>query len=177
LWISGSPGAGKSAVASTLVSRLAKSRRLGSFFFFKRGDAVLGDPATLWRTVTFDLAQYDPGVKDSVLEFLRRPNLRDTDIGLHFECMIKEPLERNLDKLSSPPVIVVDALDECGLDESQYMQRRILLDTLTRWSHLPRSFKLVVTSRNERLPSSFHDQTVCRRIDLETGESVNAETR
>ena len=30
LWISGSPGAGKSAIASSLISKLAKQRRLGA---------------------------------------------------------------------------------------------------------------------------------------------------
>ena len=177
MWISGSPGAGKSAIASTLVSNLSRQRRLGSFYFFKRGDAVLSDPATLWRTVASDLAQYDPGVKDGVLEFLSRPGFRDADIVLHFECMIKDTLTKNYDNLSStPPIFVIDALDECGSDDSQSAQRRILLDTLARWPLLPRSFKLVVTSRNERLPSLFYDQRVCRRIVLETGDSVNLET-
>ena len=49
LWISGSPGAGKSAVASSLVTELTKRRRLASHFFCKRDHASLGDPAVLWR--------------------------------------------------------------------------------------------------------------------------------
>jgi DNA replication protein DnaC len=34
LWISGSPGAGKSALASSLVSDLTKRRRMGARFFW-----------------------------------------------------------------------------------------------------------------------------------------------
>src|ERR1700675_4948973 len=49
LWISGSPRAGKSAIASSLVSELAEERRLASCFFCKRSDASLGNPSSLWR--------------------------------------------------------------------------------------------------------------------------------
>jgi hypothetical protein len=177
LWISGSPGAGKSAVASTLVSNFTKQRRLGSFFFFKRGDASLGDPTALWRTVAFDLAKFHPNVKDGLLEFLSRPGFRHTDVLLHFECMIEEILVKNETQLSTaPPIVVIDALDECGSDDSQSGQRQILLETICRWSRLPRLFRLVVTSRDERLPSSLADPNVCHKIVLETGDSVNPET-
>ena len=177
LWISGSPGAGKSAIASSLISKLAKQRRLGASFFFKRGHASLGDPTALWRTIAFHLARFDSDVKLSLIEFLTTADSRDADIELHFECMIEEPLMMNHDKLAAtPPVIVLDALDQCGSDISQSAHRRILLDTLTHWSRLPPSFKLVVTSRDERVPRSFHDVSVCRRIILETGDSVSPET-
>jgi ATPase family associated with various cellular activities (AAA) len=176
--ISGSPGAGKSAIASSLVSNLTKRRRLGSSFFFKRGDAILSDPTALWRTVAFDFAQFHPNLKGGVIEFLSRPNFRQSDIMLHFECMIEELLVKNESQLSSaPPVVVIDALDECGPDGSQSSQRRILLDTFTRWSRLPLPFKLIITSREQHLPHSFYDQQVCHRITLETGESVSRETR
>ena len=43
-WLSGSPGAGKSAIASTMVSHLAGMGILGSAFFCKRSDATLSNP-------------------------------------------------------------------------------------------------------------------------------------
>jgi hypothetical protein len=178
LWISGSPGAGKSAIASSLVSSLTQRGRLGSSFFFKRGDAVLSDPAALWRTVASDLAQFHPNLKNGAIEFLNRPNFRQSDIMLHFECMIAELLVKNELLLSpAPPVVVIDALDECGSDDSQSPQRRILLDTFSHWSRLPRSFKLIITSRDQHLPGWFYDQQVCHRITLETGDAVSFETR
>ena len=178
LWISGSPGAGKSAVASSLVSDFRRRQRLGSFFFFKRGDANLGDPTALWRTVAFDFARFNSDVKGSLVAFLKGPDIRDADIKLHFECMIEEPLRKNLDSLSAaPPVVVLDALDECGSGESQSAERRDdLLVTITSWSRLPPSFKLIVTSRDERVPRSFYDDRACRHIILETGDSVGPET-
>jgi hypothetical protein len=87
MWINGSPGVGKSAIASSLVSILAEKRRLGSFFFFKRGDANLGDPSALWRTVAYDLCQFHPFVKTIVVELLNRPGFRDTDNFFSFRVL------------------------------------------------------------------------------------------
>jgi hypothetical protein len=86
LWISGSPGSGKSAVASSLVSELIKRRQLASHFFCKRDHDRLGDPAVLWRTVAYDLARFNPDVKASLLELLTKADFRDADILLHFHC-------------------------------------------------------------------------------------------
>jgi hypothetical protein len=181
LWISGSPGSGKSAVASSLVSELIKRQRLASHFFCKRDHACLGDPAVLWRTVASDLARFHPGVKYILLEFLKKTNFRDTDISLHFDCLIVEPLAKNRDRLSAhSPVIVLDALDECGSDESQSAQRRILLKTIALWSfRLPLTCKLVVTSRDEPIQAPIHDMhdnrlyPPYRHIILETGDLVS----
>src|ERR1700730_6687521 len=115
LLITGNPGAGKSAIASSLVAKLTLQQRLGSFFFFKRGDSNLGNPAALWRTVAHDLARFHPSIKSSLIDFLNLPGFRDTDILLHFKAMIEDILTRNCSPLSSrPPVIIIDALDECG---------------------------------------------------------------
>jgi hypothetical protein len=60
LLLTRSPGGGKSTIASTLVSNLQDTGLLGSSFFCKRDDATLGDPATCWRTIAYDLARCDP---------------------------------------------------------------------------------------------------------------------
>jgi len=124
LWISGRPGSGKSAIASSLVSELTKLRRLASHFFCKRDYLRLGDPAVLWRTVASDLAGFNPAVKASLLELLKKADFKDTDILLHFHCFIAAPLTKNSNHSSAPPpVVVLDGLDECGSDESQFAQR------------------------------------------------------
>ena len=166
---------GKSAVASSLVSELTKRRRLASHFFCKRDHARLGNPAVLWRTVASDLARFHPGVKSILLEFLKRPNFRDTDISLHFDCLIVEPLLKNRDRSSTPsPVIVLDALDECGYDESQSAQRRILLRTIDLWSsRLPPTCKLIITSRDEPMKAPIHNKPLYRHIILETGDRAS----
>src|ERR1700687_5440096 len=68
------------------------------------------------------------------------------------------------------PVIVLDALDECGSDGSQSAQRRIFMDSLTKWSRLHPCFKLLVTSRDHGITPEF--RAVCHHVALETGDLV-----
>lgn len=50
-WLSGSPGAGKSAVASDIIHRLRENKQqLAAFFVFKHGNTELTDPSTVWTT-------------------------------------------------------------------------------------------------------------------------------
>jgi hypothetical protein len=94
LWLSGGPGAGKSTIASTLVSQLAEMGRLGSSLFFKRGDIALSDPAVVWRTVAFDLAQVDHIFAGRLMANLkeRKVDLLRADIESHFKYLIEDPL-------------------------------------------------------------------------------------
>jgi hypothetical protein len=137
LWMSGSPGAGKSTIASSLVSRLTEKGVLGSSFFFNRGDLTLGDPAAVWRTVACDLARFDTDFAANLLEVLNGKTVDPgrPDIALHFKSLIQEPLMKCYkdSPLSDVPVVIIDALDEC---DHQTAQRKQFLDTLTRWSHL-----------------------------------------
>ena len=207
LWLSGSPGAGKSAIASTLVSNLQAAGRLGSSFFCKRDDIALSNPDTGWRTIAFDLAQYDPDIRKRIVENIkgRKVDPGRADIELHFKYLIEDPLRQvwksrvkaltglatDMDAdedlhardgrtnaietllINGLPVVVLDGLDEYGSDISQFAQRQTFINTITKWSRLPGSFKLVVTSRDDRIPNSF--RAICHRINLETGDVVGAE--
>lgn len=201
LWLSGSPGAGKSAIASTLVSLLEGRSRLGSSFFCKRGDANLSDPSAFWRTVAFDLAQSDSFIAKRLVENLeaRRVDPGRPDIQSHFEHLIEDPLaesrRRRMEALNAldndidvdnkdskttrekltlrPPVVVLDALDECGSDTSQSAQRQTLMNTITKWADLHPSFRLIITSRDERITRAFRN--VCYHIVLESSNLVRPE--
>ncbi|KIM73866.1 hypothetical protein PILCRDRAFT_801778 [Piloderma croceum F 1598] len=178
LWIVGSPGSGKSTIASSLVSQLTKRGRMGSNFAFKRGNITLSDPAAVWRTIAHDLARYDDSFA-SILAAVLKSGTVDPgrpDIASHFESLIMEPLTKRHNQ-SSPhdiPVIVLDGSDECGSDPSQTGQRNALLDTFVHWSHLPRKFKLIVTGRDERVHLSF--RSCCKQIELPTGAEVDMDT-
>jgi hypothetical protein len=171
LWINGSPGSGKSAIASSLVTMLSSRGLLGSSFAFKRGDAALGDPTALWRTVAYDLARHNDTFARKVVEVLER-RLVDPgrpDIASHFKYLIKEPLNSSFTRTT--PIIVIDALDECGSEPSQAGQRRMLIGTITQWPSLPGQYKLIITGRNDRVPDTF--RAICREVTLPTGVEVD----
>jgi Mrp family chromosome partitioning ATPase len=125
------------------------------------------------------------------------------DIGMHFESLTKDPLawvsriyteaqgrdvveihEWNLNGLTGVnpgqsivmpyPVVILDALDECGSDSSQSPQRRSFLDTLMKWFDFHPMFKLVITSRDQDIPPAF--RRACHCIILETGDLVSAQS-
>jgi hypothetical protein len=177
LWLQGCPGVGKSALASTLISRLTERRRLGSSFFFKRGDIMLSDPAAVWRTIAYDLAQHSTTFADNLVEILKGRTIlhKRPDVALHFKFLIEIPLTKSYDQSDSSrdvPVIVIDALDECNSEGPRGAQKRHFLHTLTQWSHLSHRFKLIITGRDERIiPESFRD--ICMRMALPTGGSVS----
>jgi len=194
LLLTGSPGAGKSTIASTLVSNLQEARRYGSSFFCKRDDVSLSDPAACWRTIAFDLAKCDSIIIKKVVENIRDRKVDPgrADIELHFKYLIEDPLREvwrsrtaalgenggsdQSDELSITglPVVVLDALDECGSDGPQSAQRQSFINTLIQWSRLPKSFKLVVTSRDHQLPDSFI--AVCHQLVLDTGDIASPES-
>lgn len=204
LLLIGSPGAGKSTIAWTLASQLRAEGLLGCDFFCKRDDVTLSDPTTIWRTVAFNLAKRDTHFADRVIEILKAEKVDPTgvDIGLHFNTLIKDPAawasvkhtqaqgwdvvgqEANLGAMGVItseqstgirfPVVILDALDECGSDSSQSTQRRLFMDTLMKWLHLHPMFKLVITTRDQDIPPVFRN--ACHHIILETGDLVSAQS-
>lgn len=171
----GCPGSGKSTIASSLVSKLTERRRLGSSFAFKRGDVTLSDPTTVWRTVAYDLARYDTTFAEHLVDVLKKGSvdLGRPDIALHFKYLIQQPLVNSYNR-SPPhaiPIIVIDALDECGSDSSQVGQRRMLLDTIRQWSSFPAKYKLIITGRDDRVPDSL--RAICKQVSLRTGAEVS----
>jgi len=165
-WLSGSPGSGKTTIASTVV---ADFDCLSGKFFFCRDDAELRDPDNLWRRIALDLA-LDNDLKKSIAQALetQKANIRGLDISMQFEHLISKPLQKVFGTSVKPLLIVVDALDECDSYET-------LLPSLESWSHLPKSLKLLITSRqyhtiqNRLRPISVHH-------NLNTGHGISTQT-
>jgi hypothetical protein len=176
LWISGFPGVGKSAIARKLATRLKSSGRFGSSFFFQRELAAVQTPVNLWRTFAFDLSREYPSARSSIVTKLKdgEIDLENTDAGELFRSLVEEPLKHSADIPSGRlPVIVIDALDECGgLDGSRSKDRTILLQGMKAWRRLASRFKLVVTSRPED-DISRALSAVSYRIELGSGVNVS----
>ena len=170
MWISGSPGAGKSAIASSVVSDLCE--KVSSVdFFFKSGDAYWGNPASLWAAIAVQLANIDTSFRQSIVPAMRdgKASASKTDVNLHFRHLFEVPLQQDPAESSiQPMVVIVDALDEAGPPA----QRGMLLSTLSKWAYFPPTFKLLVTSRREDdIEFSFQNISHCH-FHLYTGDQV-----
>lgn len=153
LWIFGYPGVGKSAIAGTVASHLRERRRLGSAFFFRKDIPAIMTSRLLWQTVSIDLSRRYPAFRNALAAKLTL----DVDLPLtsnnieFFKQLVCEPLVACRGILEErAPVILVDALDECGGFEGHSSDPiKGLFGTLRYWATLPREFKIIVTSRDE----------------------------
>ncbi|KAJ3575778.1 hypothetical protein NP233_g867 [Leucocoprinus birnbaumii] len=157
IWIKGFPGVGKSAVASTIISRLQERGQLLSCFVFDRARPTVTTTRALWRQVAWDFARLFPPTRKALLRCID-----DEPVGINipgiisfFMALIEQPLSHLSDSMFGPHspafVIVIDAVDECGgLDGSRSKDRKDLLATLEQWhSKLPQNIKIILTSREE----------------------------
>jgi len=181
IWIKGSPGVGKSALAASIAIRLKDKGRDVIWFRFDRTQSTTITTDALWRVVAREFARLYP----SICQHLTQGNteLISSDIDRLFDILIKEPLS-TLNGISHGelPVIVIDALDECGglrHDPPGRKDYTALLRTLRRWvevDHLKR-FKLVITSRPEiRITQTFPD-SISTHINIPSGSDVRPEDR
>jgi hypothetical protein len=179
LWLKGHPGVGKSAVAASIVQRLQDSKRLGSSFAFQREKADLANPTSLWRMVAFDLSRRYPTVKRTLVDKLSMGDILPATLNTKglFLNLIYEPLTESKDIPSGRyPVIVVDALDECGgLEGAHAEDRKGLMMTVELWSKLPTIYKLVVTSRSEMDIERTFRVVRHSTIELSAGHAVTVQ--
>ena len=166
-WLSGSPGSGKTTIASTVV---ANSKSFSGQFFFCRDEAELQDAGNLWRRIALDLALGSNDLRKSIALALKtqKANIRGLDISMQFEHLIKKPLLQVFETSVEPHLIVVDALDECDSYET-------LLPSLVSWSHLPKCLKLLITSRQyHMIQNSLGSVSV--HHNLNTGHEISTQT-
>jgi hypothetical protein len=178
LWLNGHPGVGKSAIASSLVEKWRSSGRLGSSFFFRRERANVMTPNALWRTVAYDLGRRYPTIRKHLVTALNADEtlLSTSNDDALFHQLIHETLTASeKTDWESPPIIVVDALDECGgIDGWNSDHREALMRALKSWSTLPVRFKLVVSSRAERDIEQLFATTAHHPVEISAGQKVDS---
>ena len=166
-WLTGSPGSGKTTIASTVVSDFYC---LSGQFFFCCDEAELRDPDNLWRHIAMDLSLGSHNLRKSIAQELdnQKANIRGLDISTQFEHLISKPLQEVFKTSVKPLLVVVDALDECDSYEK-------LLPSLVSWSHLSKSLKLLITSRHyHKIQSTL--KSVSIHHNLNTGHGVSTQT-
>jgi len=184
IWIRGSPGVGKSALAASIAHRLVDQKRHVITFRFDRTESTITTTA-LWRTVACDLARMFPSVRQHIAQ--GNQGHSSSDIDRVFKFLIEEPLSALVDAIPREelPVIVIDALDECGglrHDTPGKKDFQSLLHTLKRWIQVDRlkKVKLVITSRPEdriAFPDSITIHDIPSGHGVKPGGSVSNDIR
>ena len=184
IWIRGSPGVGKSALAASIANQLVDQKRHVIPFRFDRTDSTITTSA-LWRTVACDLARMFPSLRQHLAQGIQGRN--SSDIDRLFKLLIEEPLFVLVDAIpwEELPVIVIDALDECGglkHDTSGKEDFRDLLHTLKHLIQVNqlKKLKLVITSRPEdriTFPNSISIHDIPSGHGVKPGDSVSNDIR
>ena len=144
LFLVGAAGTGKSTIATTVAMKYQEIGQLGCYMFFLRGKS---HPANVLQTIAYSLAMYRQNIAESLLEKLRDSgDIVSSDLKAKFKILLRDSLSAITTNVSSPVLIVLDALDECGTPET----RRSLIDVLYRGlPTLPSNYRFLVTTRPE----------------------------
>ncbi|KIJ42176.1 hypothetical protein M422DRAFT_171603 [Sphaerobolus stellatus SS14] len=153
----GPAGAGKSAIAHSIARIFDDLGRLGSSFFFIRGDQDRHLKLYL-PTLARDLADRDLHIKESLGKVLNENSRGQTDdLGDQFKHLIAQTVKEC--SIIGPILLVIDALDECG----ERKPRKDFLKLLTNpetMKKLPSNFRIFITSRPDQdiqeLSSEMH---------------------
>jgi hypothetical protein len=150
-WLSGLGGTGKTAVARTICDELMKIGALGAAFFVSRSSAERRDPQNIIRSITHQLAHFQPHLRVPICDALRRNRMVvSQSMSLQVPELLEGPLQLTNGGPVGPIIIVIDALDECNKDESGQEGGNLLPLLFTALRGSSRPVKLLVTSRLER---------------------------
>ena len=156
-WLHGIAGSGKSAIANTIARNFDDQRLLAGCFFCKRDDPDLRNTDKVIPSLAFHLSVWHQPYSAKLLAILQgeeKNKLASKTVQEQFELLIKGPaLELSRDEQIQSPrplIIVIDALDECGVN---MRQRFHLAQVLVQVAQMVPWLKLFVTSRP--LPEFF----------------------
>ncbi|KAJ6528863.1 hypothetical protein B0H19DRAFT_897730, partial [Mycena capillaripes] len=167
LWLHGTAGIGKSAIAQAFAGSCNRDGRLGASFFFKRGHPKRGTWHGLIPTVVYQLANAVPSFSDAVKHAVEGDRLVfGRSLEIQFQRLLVQPLKRS-SSASFIPVIVLDGLDECDGNKVQQQILTLFIDAILS-RYLP--VQLLIASRPEsHLREVFAEERmkrICRFYEL-----------
>jgi len=147
LWLHGQAGKGKSAIAHTIANWFEPLGALGSCFCFARDQQAERHHEKIFTTIAHDLADRDPTFKRIIAEVIADDKALSTtrDVKRQWQKFILDPISKVAASMVGRVVIVIDALDETGVEAS----RKHILSVLAslQVAQLPSSFRVLITSR------------------------------
>ena len=130
LWMDGPAGAGKSAITQT-IAELCEGL-LGASFFSRTAEGR-SDSSRLIATITWQLIQVIPEIREIILDLLERdPTLFTRTQGAQTKNLIVDPLNAVPKEIleDRPRLIIIDGLDECFPPESQQEILKLIADSV-----------------------------------------------
>jgi hypothetical protein len=173
LWLYGTAGKGKSAVAHTIASWFDERSGPGACFCFDRKRQAERRHEKIFTTIARDLADSDPNIRRALARALRDDDeLRHTtDITRQWKEFLLGPLDAVSKAVDAPVLIVIDGLDESGDAHFQEQILRMLVST-----PLPKNSRIIVTSRPlEDIANALLTASHVRRISMDDIPDVSTE--
>ncbi|KAF7964593.1 hypothetical protein HWV62_5099, partial [Athelia sp. TMB] len=155
VWLRGSAGLGKTAIAKSIAEQLSEDKKLAASFFFDKSGRTqnTGSSKYFVTTLAFQLAEFYPPYRQALFRCLEsRKGIISRPVDeIQLQDLILTPLESITDPTSAEvffpsSVIVLDGLDECGEPEDLAS----LMAIVTVFSKLPSTIKILVSCRPER---------------------------
>lgn len=146
-WLKGIAGVGKTTVART-IAEVARIEGLlgGHFFFNRRGEAELRNPALFFPTIAYQLARFDSEFCQRITASLEAdPEAPYATLRQQLDRLIIKPLsgiQRDPERIV---MLVFDAFDECEARGA----KEILQLLVAAIPALPFLLKILITSRPE----------------------------
>jgi len=175
LWLSGTAGTGKTAIAHTIASSFIGVGGLGSCYCFDRHRSADLRHQKIFSTIARDLADRHPQMRRALASAVQNDiALKNTaDIVQQWDKLLMKPLGRLSESTVGPVVIVIDALDESGRADTRSDLLRILSGKLQNpdvleITKLPHNFRFIVTSRPLRdIDAEFADAQHIQRVSMD----------
>ncbi|KAJ6473467.1 hypothetical protein DFH09DRAFT_1343542 [Mycena vulgaris] len=176
IWLHGSAGAGKSAVAQRFAADCHEQGTLGGSFFFQRGNTHRGTWKLVIPTLAYQLAASYPELRLIIQDAVETDRLVvGQAMRLQFQKLIAAPLAQ-APPLTFRPIIVIDGLDECEGHDAQVMLLQLIIEALHR-HHLPVRF-LIASRPEPHLREALEAaDNMCRYLELHPDVSAHADLR
>ncbi|KAF4609674.1 hypothetical protein D9613_012029 [Agrocybe pediades] len=185
LWLNGAAGAGKSAIAQSIVERCVEQGLRVASFFFSRSDSTRNHAKPLVATLAYQLYQSFPGTEvqaEIVSTIIKEPLIFTKQIQQQFTALVVQPLKAyfSRQKEAEPQtffLIVIDGLDECI---ERALQKAILSGLAESLRDFGSYIRIFIASRPEYdITQSFgakHLKDVHTRLSLDLDRESNAIT-
>jgi hypothetical protein len=176
IWLNGSAGAGKSAIAQEFATRSHKDGRLGGSFFFKRRHEERGTWNGLVATLAYQLAMFSPDLRATIQQLIEADKLLvGRTLSTQFNKLFISALKQT-SSLYPHPIIIIDGLDECDHHRIQAQVLRLLIGAI-RVQQL--RMRLLIVSRPEPHLRDILGNTLdlCRHLELSADRSAYEDIR